>query len=77
LNKITLLLNFHLKATIPVLDESHDDLEGVGENGVAIVTSLDSLDEDVSATSLYSQTHGVLKHPVVKAALEHLEKNVF
>ena len=56
------------------MDESHDDLEGVGENGVAVVASLDGFDEDVSATRLDGQTHGVLEHPVVEATLEHLEK---
>ena len=56
------------------MDESHDDLEGIGENGVAVVASLDGLDEDVSATCLDSQTHGVLEHPVVETTLEHLEK---
>ena len=56
----------------PVLDERHDDLEGVSQDGVAVVTPLDSFNENVGASRLNGQTHCMFEHAVVKATLEHL-----
>jgi hypothetical protein len=61
-----------LRPFAPVLDEGHDDLEGVGQDGVAVVAALDGLDEDVGAARLDGQAHRVLEHAVFEAALEHL-----
>ena len=60
----------------PVLDESHDDLEGVGQDGVAVVTFLDCRDEDVGPASLNGQAHRVLEHLVLEATLEHLKMKI-
>ena len=59
---------------LPALDERHDDLEGVGEDGVAVVAALDGFDEDVGPPRLDGQPHRVLVHPVVEATLEHLQR---
>ncbi len=57
----------------PVLDESHDDLESVCQDGVSVVAFLDGLYEDVGPASFDGQTHRVLEHPVLEATLEHLK----
>ena len=61
----------------PVLDERHNDLEGVSQDRVTVVTLLDGFDENVGTSSLNGQAHGMLEHAIVETTLEHLVDDGF